>query len=259
MDKVEKTPDKLDSSTGGLTPRAHACLLRRLVSRVQPRLVHGGAEPTLQDKNGRTALYLAVRYLHWNVVIFLINNMRHSDLGAETKRGQSVLSEALCWGNFTFDLSCSIWHQVLASTNPIKVMLTATVTTDDPALLKRLLRRVPKDLVASLLTHRALVGGTPLYAAATSSWEDIIDVLLDAGADLELEDGDRGTPLMGACAAGRLEVVRTLVRKGTRTSCTKDGQLIGAFSTARLHPKVTRWLLVERFMEGPLSIENRKV
>ncbi len=222
-------------------------------------MIQGGAEPTLQDKEGRTALFYAVSNFHWNTVIFLIN-MGYFELGVETKRGQSVLSEALYWGSprilsFLFNLAPSLSVYKSHQSN----ILTTTVETNDPAILKRLLRRVPKDFAASLLTHRALVGGTPLYAAATSSSEDIIDMLLDAGADLELEGGDHGTALMGACAAGRLEVVKALVRKGARTSYTKDGQLFSALSTARLHPKVTRWLLVGRFMEGPLSIENGKV
>lgn len=84
-------------------------------------------------------------------------------------------------------------------------------------------------------------------------------MLFDAGADVELEGGDHGTPLMGACAAGRLEVVKALVRKGASTSYRKDGKLFSALSTARLHPNVIRWLLVGRFMEGPLSIENGKI
>ncbi len=131
--------------------------------------------------------------------------------------------------------------------------------TNNPATVEGLLRRVPKDLAASLLAHRALMGGTPLYAAATSSSEVVIDMLFDAGADVELEGGDHGTPLMGACAAGRLEVVKALVRKGASTSYRKDGKLFSALSTARLHPNVIRWLLVGRFMEGPLSIENGKI
>lgn len=82
-------------------------------------MIQGGAEPTLQDKEGRTALFFAVWNSHWNIVIFLIN-MGYFGLGVETKRRQSVLSEALYWGNprilsFFFNLA-----QVLASTNPIK-------------------------------------------------------------------------------------------------------------------------------------------
>ena len=138
-------------------------------------------------------------------------------------------------------------------------IITATVDTNNPVNLKRLLRRLPRPLIPRLLAHRDLFGRTPLYTAATCPSEKVIDMLLDAGADLELQGGDHGTPLMGACAAGRLGVVKALVRRGARTSYTKDGQLFSALSTARLHPKVTRWLLVGRFMEGPLSIEDGKV
>lgn len=84
-------------------------------------------------------------------------------------------------------------------------------------------------------------------------------MLLNAGADLDLVGGDYGTPLMGACATGRLGVVRRLVSKGARTSYTEDGKLFSVLSAAKHYPKITRWLLVGRFVEGPLLIENGRV
>ena len=137
--------------------------------------------------------------------------------------------------------------------------MSATVKTNNPIDLKRLLRRLPRHLIPRLLAHRDLALGTPLYAAATYPSKKLLDMLLEAGADLDFPGGDHGTPLMGACAAGRLEVMKTLVRKGARTSYTLDGQLFSALDAARLYPKVTRWLLVGRFVDGPLLIEDGKV
>ena len=78
---------------------------------------------------------------------------------------------------------------------------------------------------------------------------DSIKVLLDAGAMLNLEGGMEGTPLMGACRAGRLDVVRYLVRNGAILSYTKHGVHMNAFHKASTYPKIQRWFLVERFTE----------
>lgn len=223
-------------------------------------LIRGGADLTLQDMNGFTALHLAAWHGYWIIVIFLINTMMNFDLGAETKVGHSVLSTVLSlWKTPIHSFVLNLAPNPSAYEPYQSNVLAATVTTNNPASLKRLLRRLPKELIPRLLAHQARRGGTPLYAAAVFSSEKVIDILLDAGAALDLEGGDYGTPLMGACATGRLEAVRILVLKGAKTSYTKDGELFSVLSAARLHPKVTRWLLVGRFMEGPLSIENGKV
>ena len=95
--------------------------------------------------------------------------------------------------------------------------------------------------------------------AATRPSEKLIDILFDAGADLELPGGDYGTPLMGVCAMGRLDVVKTLVREGARTSYTYDGKFFSALAAAKHNPKPKRWLLVYRLVEGTLSIKDGNV
>lgn len=246
-------PNAVDSELGSPCMYAARC---GFLDPIQA-LIEGGADPTLQDKNGRTALFHAACYWHYNIVVFLINTMKKVELGAEIEQGLSVLSIILSWSgppiqSFLLNLAPNPSAYEPHQGN----VLVATVKTNNPVYLKRLLRRLPKELIPRLLTHRTLRHGTPLYAAATYPSENAIHMLLDAGADLELEGGDHGTPLMGACAAGRLEVVKVLVGKGAKTSYTQDGELFSVLSAARLHPKVTRWLLVGRFTEGPLLIGN---
>ena len=56
---------------------------------------------------------------------------------------------------------------------------------------------------------------------------------------------------MGACATGRLSAVKVLVSKGAKIYYTKDGSTISALDKAKHFPKITRWLLVGRYIEGP--------
>ena len=220
-------------------------------------LIQGGAELTLQDENCYTALHHAAFSGYLDTISFLITNMEEYALNAETIYGDSVLS-IIAWGaypsHWSFLLNLALKPGIY---EPRKSnVLTATAGTNVPAHLKKVLRRLPKELVPRLLAHRAMEWGTPLYAAATKPAEKVIDMLLEAGAELELEGGEHGTPLMGACAAGRLGVVKTLVRKGARTSYTKDERVFSALVAAKHHVKVIRWLLVGRFIDGPLLIKS---
>lgn len=232
-------------------------------------LIQEEANIALQDDRGFLALHHAAIQASWgvglafseylDVIIFLIYNTKDTDVFGETKTGFSIVT-ASAWAYPPYQSFLLNWAPNPSVYEPRQSnIMIAIVKTNNPINLKRLLRRLPKPLIPTLLAHRDRYGGTPLYAAATTPSEKVINMLLDAGADLELVGGDHGTPLMGACAAGRLEVVKILVRKGAKTSYTLDGEVFSVIAAARLYPKVTRWLLVGRFLEGPLSIENSKV
>lgn len=235
------------------------CMVAAAAGFLQPiqALVQAGADLTLQDQNCLTALQIATISSYLDIISFLNTNTEGYALNAETLSGESVLIMMSRWAyhshsSFFLNLAPNPSIYEPRKSN----VLTAVAETNHPAHLKKVLRRLAKELVPRLLAHRALRWGTPLYAAATKPAEKVIDMLLDAGAELELEGGEHGTPLMGACAAGRLGVVKTLVRKGAKTSYTKDDRVFSALLAAKHHVKVIRWLLVGRFMEGPLLIEN---
>ena len=232
-------------------------------------LVKGGADLTLKDDCGEMAVHYAAggilfaansaysKYLE--VIVFLAHTMKDVLFFSESKGGYSIVGDS-CWAyppyqSFLLNLAPNPNVYELRQGN----IISAMVRTNNPSHLKRLLRRLPRPLIPTLLTHEDRDWGTPLYSAATHPSENVIDMLLDAGADLELVGGDHGTPLMGACATGRLGVVKALVGRGARTSYTEDGKAVSALSAAKLHPKITRWLLVGRFAEGPLVIEDGSV
>ena len=85
---------------------------------------------------------------------------------------------------------------------------------------------------------------------------DLAILLHNAGAMLNLEGGAEGTPLMGACRTGRLEVVKYLVRNGAIPSYVKNGIHISAFNKATSYPKIQRWLLVERFIDQRMIVDG---
>lgn len=220
-------------------------------------LIEGGADLTLQDRYNQCALHYAAKWNHREVVVFLLTNTKGCILNTEALCGESPISLLFCYKRFSY----SSFILNLAPESSVyeprgSNVLVSVAESNSPTQLKMLLRRLPNALIPRLLVHRDLGAGTPLYAAATVSAEKCIDMLLEAGADLELEGGNHGTPLMGACATGRLEVVKALVRKGAKISYIKDDEVFSALSAAKHHVKVRQWLLVGRFMECPLLIKN---
>ncbi len=76
---------------------------------------------------------------------------------------------------------------------------------------------------------------------------------------MELDRGPYGTPLLNACAFGRLPMVKYLVRAGAKIISTKAGKPLSAIEAARNFPNIIQWLLVERYTDQPqigFDLEN---
>ena len=220
-------------------------------------LLKAGADRQAQDSSYLHVLHHAARSNSWNIFFYLLSSATRYELTVEDLYGDTGITYALGSAGPT-QLSSLLNHAVpdQAYFTNRKNALTAAVMNlqGTTSVLKRLLKRLPHSLLPQLLAHEGLFGGTPLYAASTAIFPnqaDVIRVLLVAGAALELEGGDHGTPLMGACAAGHLSAVKVLVSKGAKLYYNKDGSTIRALDKAKYFPEIQRWLLVGRYIEGP--------
>ena len=215
-------------------------------------LLEAGADMQLRDLWGRTALHLAAEYGAKNMFIFLMSKMSGHEFATGDRLGRSVLYAVMC-EPLAFPMGFLLSHTppAAAYASEKRNTMTAAIIYHSTIEFKMLLRRIPAYLLLELLNQHDVLGGTPLHRAAIEEKLDIIALLLDAGAQLELEACDHGTALMGACAIGRLASVKFLVAKGAKTSYVQDGQSYSAFAAAKNHPEIRRWLLVGRFLEGP--------
>lgn len=219
-------------------------------------LVKGGANVRLRSHVGETALHFATRNGAKDVVILL---MTGSYLRVKDVLGLSALWKAIRQTS-AFPMSFLVNLAPPSEVYDLQgyTILKAAVIYRSAIEVKMLLRRVPTGHLPRLLNHRA-VDGTPLLLAAKVPKVDTIALLLDAGAHLELEGSEHGTPLMAACATGRDAAVKSLVARGARTSYVKDGEAYSAITAAKYHPPVRRWLLVGRFQEGPKLLTYKGV
>ena len=220
-------------------------------------LLKAGADRQAQDITHRHVLHHAVCNRSWKVISYLLLTTTKYELTMENEWGETITAGVLRTAN-PCRLS-SLLNQALPDQAylPQKSNVLAAAVRNmhlTTSVLKKLLKRLPQSLLPQLLSHKAWNVGTPLYAASCHNYAhqvDLISILLDAGAALELEGGEHGTPLMGACAAGRLCAVRVLVSKGAKLHYTKDGNTIRALDKAKHFPEIERWLLVGRYTEGP--------
>jgi uncharacterized protein len=102
-----------------------------------------------------------------------------------------------------------------------------------------------KDTVRALIAAGADVnarfagqhGETPLHWAASSDDVEVLDALLDAGADLEADGSviDRGTPLADGVAFGQWNAARRLLERGATANLWQAAAL---GRTTRVHELV---------------------
>ena len=227
-------------------------------------LANGGADLQILDYNRFNALHHAILSDKTEVVLYLIVSMDGYDLAQKTKSRESALEMAfeVCGHNMQtllLNMAPSPGAYCPGECNILTNAVGNQRTT--AAAMRMLLKRVPQELLPTLLTHRPWRRGTPLYTACTrtkmSLQSTMISLLLDIGAELETEGGDHGTPLMGACAAGRLQAVKLLVRKGAKMLyCNEHGRSFSALRAAKYFPEIVRWLLVGRYTEVPGLLTN---
>ena len=70
---------------------------------------------------------------------------------------------------------------------------------------------------------------TPLTYACSQGKCDIFDILVDAGADINLPDGLGDTPLMDACNYNKIDIVDKLLALGVNVNHRNDDGLTAAF------------------------------
>lgn len=217
-------------------------------------LEKGGADTHLRNRYGETILKRAARSGAKDLFMsFLMNTATRQDLDAEDLWGRSFLYEAVREPsvpmNYLVNLALPAKAYDAREGNFLQGAIEKRSTTE----VKMLLRRVPTSLLPKLVNRPGSYKDTPLITAIRLSKMDMIPLLLDAGAQLELEASAYDTALMMACATGRLAAVKVLVTRGARTSYVSDGdgQLYSAFEAAKNYPPIRRWLLVGRFLEGP--------
>lgn len=90
---------------------------------------------------------------------------------------------------------------------------------------------------------------SPLCRAASRGILEIMENCLTMGAEIDFKGCSLGSALMIACACGRLDAVRLLVRRGAAISYVGKRGLTSAVIAGHRSNAVIAWLLVGQFNE----------
>ena len=193
-------------------------------------LLDAGADPNARDKDGRTSLHHAAMFKSLSAVESLL--AADADPNARDEDGVTPLHVAV----FSFEPLLPLLKEILQmqrSIDPVEVENVFNLIREDEDLaffLRTAVTSIP-EVVQALLDAgadpdaRDEDGDTPLHMAATSTPE-AVQALLDAGANPNARDEDGRTPLHSAGLFSRNpEVVQALLDAGADPKARSEAGL----------------------------------
>ena len=181
-------------------------------------LLSHGANRETADKKGRTALMTAAWKNNWHILNLLI--VKGANVNAKDQRGRNVLH------NLGADKQCNWGDEVIA------LLLNSDIHIDGPDgqdelrrtplhwacatgkmhLAEVLLKR-PKGPIANINAVE-IRDKTCIHLASSHDRDDIVEMLLRYGAEVNAKSDGGWTPLHNACETGSEKIVRILLAAG---------------------------------------------
>ncbi|KAF2113185.1 hypothetical protein BDV96DRAFT_601378 [Lophiotrema nucula] len=249
-------------------------------------LLEAGSDPNAQGDRLVTPLMVATYNRHFDAVSILVD--RNRGINILNHRCESALHYAAAAGDpriFALLLSrgLSPYQESIMGASPLLVGLLDVrlrgyicnsgldlstlpsrvgdwsnplwVNRETNASTVRLLvRSLPNPILSNMLSFESKVyddGELPLCNAARYGNTAVMEVLLNAGADIELASAWLGSPIIAAASAGYLEAVRMLARRGAliepKTPRRFPTALHAALSASR--KDIVDWFIKGRFTD----------
>ncbi|MEQ2007286.1 MAG: ankyrin repeat domain-containing protein [Limisphaerales bacterium] len=198
--------------------------------------------PTVRDPQGNTLLHLALARGRRAAAEALLR--QKADLNATNRAGLTPFQNSLFFGPpQPLDPATGLrmeppgyWNLLAAGLKPD--LFTLAGMGDRAALAERLTADKP-------LAKNARDGGgrTLLHWASAKGYADVVELLLEYGADAALVDAHGRLPLHEAAQSGRMEILPRLATR--ELAGREDGSRLTAFELAVQHaqPVAAEWLL----------------
>ena len=268
---IDAGADLHTKDENGCTPLHHASALGELDA--VKMLVEAGAPGVrATDDQGHTCLTIAACCRRTETVRYLVGlpevELNHRDLHSETALHLAVEKEATDMVQVLLDAGADIDTQNNDGWSPlhsacesgeldvVKMLVRAgagvCATRDQGWTCLHVMAEFGHtEIVRDLLglpevdvNHRDVGNFTALHIAVVQACTDVVQVLIDAGADIDIQNNVGRSPLHTACESGALEVVKMLVRAGAGVRVRdNDGRTCLTIAACRGHTETVRYLV----------------
>ena len=202
------------------------------------------------DDAYKTALYYAVFWQHADVVQVLID--AGADIEINDNDGRSLLHCACtpldsARGSGALDIVKMLVEAgagVRETDNEGDTCLMLAARCGHTEIVRYLVGLPEVDVNRRSTATADSSNHTALHLAVFRKHTDVLQVLIDAGADIDTQNNDGYTPLHSACASGALDMVKMLVRAGAGVRVTDNGGCTCLHVAARFgHTETVRYLV----------------
>ncbi|XP_063704648.1 uncharacterized protein LOC134834054 [Culicoides brevitarsis] len=175
----------------------------------------------IEDLNGQTALNIAARNGHPEIVKLLLNHSRGADVNHPDRDGWTPLRSA-SWGGHTEIVKMLIAHpgcKIDRADREGRTALRAAAWSGNEDIVKILIQ------AGANVNSIDKQGRTSLIAASYMGHYDIVEILLENGADVNHTDLDGRNALCVAAlcgSSGYNKVISTLLEHGAKTDQTDN-------------------------------------
>ena len=114
---------------------------------------------------------------------------------------------------------CQVVHNLLLATQ-LRQLEASLVVVVAQSRVATTLHKQPHDTIQ---------GNTPLHVACAEGALEVVQALLDSGADFDAENNDKEGPVHWACSGGHRQILATLLDRGAKP----DG--VNKFSEQPIH------------------------
>ena len=194
------------------------------------------------DNNGFAPLFVAVQEGHGDVVQVLI--AAGADIEAKNKVGRSPLLLASSLGNLDIvKMLVEAGAGVCVTDNEGDTCLILATYCGHTETVRYLVGLPDVDVNQQGMNHQTALH-IAVHSAVDEGHRDVMQVLIDAGADIEEKDENRASPLLFASRSGHLDIVKMLVEAGAGVCVTnKNGLTCLILASARGHTETVRYLV----------------
>ena len=207
-----------------------------------------GLDFLVRDIYGRSYLYLALQSRQPQLLAFCTGK----SLEASPQSTENIMGFDSAWRTDTPTFVLDYLPNIKDATHLEYLGFVALLRKKQLPLLRKVLRRlgIEHKAITSINSRGKLNPRTPLWLASTSGLVESVQILMKAGAVVDVDLPAEDNPLAAACEAGRLEVVEFLLRHASmQAGAHAMGSKLNLIDASKHFPEIRQWLLVHRWTE----------